>query len=104
MAQVRAARTRRQHRPTRVGEDRNQQSEAATSSSELMDGVAVYHWGHRTNAIVGRLPYRLVIQLVSKMSPTLIQGDRVTVDQSRSSNDWLKEIRAAVEQHGTLPK
>lgn len=33
-----------------------------------------------------------------------IQGDRVTADQSRSSNDWLKEIRVAVEEHGTLPK
>ncbi|MFF2026972.1 hypothetical protein [Rhodococcus koreensis] len=33
-----------------------------------------------------------------------IHDDRVTVDQSWSSNDWLKEIRAAVEEHGTLPE
>jgi hypothetical protein len=31
-------------------------------------------------------------------------GDQVVVKQSWSSNDWLKEIRAAVEEHGTLPE
>ena len=33
-----------------------------------------------------------------------VQDNRVTVDQSWSSNDWLKEIRAAVDEHGTLPQ
>ena len=33
-----------------------------------------------------------------------IQGDRVAVAQSWLSNEWLKEIRAAVEEHGTLPQ
>lgn len=33
-----------------------------------------------------------------------IQNGRVTVTQSGSSNDWLKGIRATVEEHGTLPE
>jgi hypothetical protein len=33
-----------------------------------------------------------------------VQDDRVTVNRSTSSNDWLTAIRAAVEEHGTLPQ
>jgi hypothetical protein len=33
-----------------------------------------------------------------------IQGDRVTVHQSWSSNEWLIAIRAAAEEQGTLPQ
>jgi hypothetical protein len=31
-----------------------------------------------------------------------VQDDRVTVNRSTSSNEWLTAIRAAVEEHGTL--
>ncbi|WP_346535610.1 ATP-binding protein [Micromonospora sp. DPT] len=33
-----------------------------------------------------------------------VQDGRVTVNRSTSSNEWLTAIRAAVEEHGTLPQ
>jgi hypothetical protein len=31
-----------------------------------------------------------------------VQGATVSVNQSHLSNDWLKEVRAAAEEHGTM--